>query len=124
MFLRLQFFYQIINQLFCLFPSKTRVCNRLAKCMLSHPLGTVFNITFNHQSLYKTFDICILISASRSSFTFIMRSVNGNSFFTSIGIGSFLWKCICIIKSFFLSSFLYSISTSAPSLLISVKNPG
>ena len=44
-------FRQIINQLLCLFPSQARIRNRLSVTMPADCLGTVFQITFNHQSL-------------------------------------------------------------------------
>jgi hypothetical protein len=41
------------------------------------------------------------ISASRAAFTASIRSVKGYSFFTSCGMGSFLWKFICIVLYLF-----------------------
>ena len=53
----------IQHQAFGLFPSETRVGNRLTKNMLAYALGTILQIAFNHQTLNQTLDITVLVTA-------------------------------------------------------------
>ena len=59
----LQFFRDIQNQLFSFLPAQAGIGDGLAEDMLISLLGTVFQITFDHQSLDQPLNGGVLVAA-------------------------------------------------------------
>ena len=79
----LQFFRQVKQQSFRLFPTQAGVGNRFAVDAIMHALSTVLDIAFNHQALDDSVDISIQLAG--------MHNILGNAdllqiFFAGIGV--------------------------------------
>lgn len=88
----LQFFRQVKQQSFRLFPTQAGVSNRFAVDAVMHALSTVLNIAFNHQALDDSVDISIQLAG--------MHNILGNADLLQIFLPELAWLVSTIIAGF------------------------
>lgn len=66
----------VIDQLFGIFPSETRIGNGFSVNMISDRLISLFDVTFNHQTLYQRTDIGRKLAVMHHFFAIRICSLN------------------------------------------------
>ena len=104
----LQFFRQVKQQSFRLFPAQAGVGNRFAIDAVMHALSTVLDIAFNHQTLDDSVDVRVQLAG--------LHDILGNAdllqiFFAGVGVVGIHNNCrILQLRSAYISITIFSTS--------------